>query len=133
MQVMSIARTIGILLGMRREPSLEGVWERRGDAFAGCRVEVAPAAAGLRGIIVHVPDRMLEFGWLTGDAKWTSILRAGPCLYRLDDLHKVVDRESGKVSAFYRSATLRLADDDLAELRTLDRPDRAQEWRRITA
>jgi hypothetical protein len=82
------------------EGSLEGRWERVGDRFAGCVIEVEPEKNGtqnLRGRIVHLPPSMATAGWIVGDIKWQSIQPAAKGTWKLDDLRKHFETQTGRV------------------------------------
>lgn len=79
---------------------LEGCWERVGDRFAGCVMEVEPEKNGtgaLHGRIVSLPAAMSSAGWILGDIKWHSILPAGRGVWALNDLRKHFETQTGRV------------------------------------
>lgn len=80
--------------------ALEGRWERTGDAFAGCTIEVEQATDGtgnLRGRILALPEPMARAGWLVGDIKWHSIRPCAQGTWQLGDLRKHFETQTGRV------------------------------------
>ncbi len=77
--------------------SPEGLWERKGDRFAGCVLRVEGMDGELVGKIATLPESMSRAGWQVGDLKWRNIRRAGSGLWRLQDLRKHYDTRSASV------------------------------------
>jgi len=79
---------------------LQGRWERIGDRFAGCIIEVEPEKNGtthLRGRILALPAAMSTAGWIVGDIKWHDIRPAGKGVWELNDLRKHFETQTGRV------------------------------------
>ena len=130
---MQLLKQWAIALGFTDEPGLQGVWERTGDHFAGCRIEIRSEDNRWRGRLIRILEKMEKFGWQTGDEKWIDIERLAVGHYRLRDLYKVLNTDTGHVSEFYKESLLDfLSDNEITispELKE-DEP-RSQTWKRI--
>ena len=81
----------------RGRTRLPGLWERVGDSFAGCGVLIEKKSHGLRGRITYVPPEMRHYGWQVGDVKWQGFVAGGLLAYRVQELYKEIDRNTGKI------------------------------------
>ena len=88
-------------------PKLQGLWQRVGDDFAGCCVQLATVGETTRGYIAELPDIMAARGWRLGDIKWASFQQRNPASHRFMDLFKQFDVQTGEVTdSFYKPANL---------------------------
>ena len=130
---MQLLKQWAIAFGFAAEPDLQGIWERTGDHFAGCRIEIRPERTRWRGTLIQVLEKMEKFGWRIGDEKWIDIERRAVGRYTLRDLYKVLDTNTGKVSEFYKETLLDFVSDNEISVSPELREDepRSQTWRRI--
>ena len=130
---MQLLKQWAIAFGFAAEPDLQGTWERTGDHFAGCRIEIRLEGNRWRGTLIQVLEKMEKFGWRIGDEKWIDIERRAVGRYSLRDLYKVLDTNTGKVSAFYKETLLDFVSDNEISVSPELREDmpRSQTWRRI--
>ena len=130
---MQLLKQWAIALGFSTEPALQGVWERTGDHFAGCRIEIRSEGPQWRGTLIQILEKMEKFGWRTGDEKWIDIERHAVGRYTLRDLYKVLNTNTGGVSEFYRETLLDFVSDDEISVSPELKEDepRSQTWRRI--
>ncbi len=130
---MQLLKQWAIAFGFAAEPALQGVWERTGDHFAGCRIEIRPEGNRWRGTLIQVLEKMEKFGWRIGDEKWVDIERRTVGRYTLRDLYKVLNTNTGKVSEFYKETLLDFVSDNEISVSPELREDepRSQTWRRI--
>src|SRR3990167_6922068 len=87
-------------LGLRNptdRSDLEGIWERVGDNFAGCLIQVEWEEGELVGKIIAMNSEMLLYGWAVGDKKWRHIEGDAHNGWHLMDLRKQYDTASKKV------------------------------------
>lgn len=114
-------------------PQLSGLWERFGDRFAGCVMLVETTPKGLRGRITHVPAIMRQYGWCVGDVKWKDLKAGGLMAYRLRELYKEVDRETGDLnqSRFAESQLGFVGPDEIVVIPCEGGPIRSTRWCRV--
>lgn len=120
------------LLGILKEPSLIGVWERIGDNFAGCRICIEFDGINLNGRIVRLPDHMIKYGWQQDDAKWMHLQRQSVCRYQLQELYKVFSsRTKSARNIYYHSKLLIQSNNELMIIPSDAPGGRKNRWRRV--
>jgi hypothetical protein len=131
-QQMRFIRQLCYLLGILKEPSLIGVWERIGDDFAGCRLRIEFDGPNLNGRIIKLPEYMEKYGWQHDDAKWMHIQRQTVCRYRFQELYKVLSSQSVTArNLYYHSRLLILSDNVLLSIPPDQTGGRKNRWRRV--
>jgi hypothetical protein len=111
----------------RESPPLEGIWERIGDDFAGCRIVIRDLDQG--GLLVNLAPRMREVGWQVGDRKWQAFHRRTLRLWEFEDLYKEYDLRTQAVHASYHPSQIIFVGPDSLETRHPGRP--RQKWLRV--
>ena len=108
---------------------LPGRWERQGDAFAGCIIEIPKASGPMVGTIRICPSGMKEFGWREGDLKWKEITESKPNHFDILDLHKEYDRDSRIVlrTSYARAELFFVSEDTFI----VSHRSTYQTWRRV--
>jgi hypothetical protein len=129
---MRFLRQLFYILGIFKEPTLIGVWERIGDDFAGCRLRIEFDGPNLNGRIVRLPDHMEKYGWHHDDAKWIQIQKQAVCRYRLLELYKVISSQSAPArNLYYQSRLLVQSNNDIMIIPPDGSGGRKNRWRRI--
>ena len=121
------------VLGGRTE--LLGAWERVGDSFAGCVVRVERTPQGVQGQITYVPLAMEPYGWQIGDVKWKDFVPRRVVGYRVQDLFKELDPETGRVkrTGFAESRIRFVGPDEIVVLPRGGTAVRSTRWCRSNA
>jgi hypothetical protein len=129
---MRFIRQLFYSLGILKEPTLIGLWERTGDDFAGCRIRIQFDGPNLNGRIVQLPDHMQKFGWQQDDTKWMHIQREAVCRYQLRELYKVLSRQTKKARNLYHHSRLLIRSKKDLMIIPLDASGgRKNRWRRV--
>jgi hypothetical protein len=129
---MNFFRQLLYSLGIHKEPSLLGVWERIGDDFAGCRLRIEFDGSNLTGRILKVPDQMAKYGWMKDDAKWMHIQQQAICRYQLQELYKVLPCGQQQArNRYYPSRLFIRSENDLVIIPPDASMGRKNQWRRV--
>ncbi|MGD8847654.1 MAG: hypothetical protein PVI54_19190 [Desulfobacteraceae bacterium] len=129
---MRFTRQLFYSLGILKEPTLVGIWERTGDDFSGCRLRIEYDGPNLNGRIVRLPDHMAKFGWQQDDAKWIHIQRQAVCRYQLEELYKVLSsRTKPARNLYHRSKLLIQSNVELMIIPPKVSGGRKNRWRRV--
>lgn len=110
-------------------PELDGVWQRREDEFAGCRVLVLTNAGERSGVLVYVPSAMRQAGWEAGEVKWRSLARQDRRRFTLEDRCKTLDLTDGNAQSSFQPGWLVFATPHLIRVQAGERP--GQWWQRV--
>jgi hypothetical protein len=120
------------MLGILKEPSLIGVWERIGDDFSGCRIRIEFDGPNLNGRIVRLPDHMEKYGWQQDDAKWIDIRKQSLCRYQLQEMYKVISGQTRPArNIYYQSILLVQSNYEVMIIPPDGSGGRKNRWRRV--